>query len=63
DRLDTDILWGIQNGAGTCCVLTGVTSEAQLLSPDNKVLPQLYMESVADFMSIKGALPSSCAIM
>ncbi len=23
DRLDTDILWGIQNGAGTCCVLTG----------------------------------------
>lgn len=23
DRLDTDILWGIQNGVGTCCVLTG----------------------------------------
>ena len=24
DRLDTDILWGLQNSAGTCCVLTGM---------------------------------------
>ncbi|GFR42429.1 hypothetical protein Agub_g3334 [Astrephomene gubernaculifera] len=63
DRLDTDILWGIQNGAGTCCVLSGVTSESQLLSSDNKVHPSLYMDSIGDFLSVKGQLPSSCSIM
>ncbi|KAG2501207.1 hypothetical protein HYH03_001020 [Edaphochlamys debaryana] len=63
DRLDTDILWGIQNGAGTCLVLSGVTSEAQLLAQDNKVHPRLYMDSVADFLTVKNQLPSSCTIM
>ncbi|GLC59733.1 hypothetical protein PLESTB_001527700 [Pleodorina starrii] len=63
DRLDTDILWGNQNNAGTCCVLTGVTSEAQLLSPDNKVQPKLYMDSLAEFLTVKPLLPASCVIM
>ncbi|KXZ46484.1 hypothetical protein GPECTOR_43g920 [Gonium pectorale] len=63
DRLDTDILWGTQNGMGTCCVLTGVTSEAHLAAEDNKVVPKLVLDSVGDFMTIKGQLPSSCTIM
>ncbi|KAG2448804.1 hypothetical protein HYH02_006155 [Chlamydomonas schloesseri] len=63
DRLDTDILWGIQNGAGTCCVLSGVTSEAQLLSESNKVHPKLYMPDIGDFLSIKNQIPSNCTVM
>ncbi|EFJ52521.1 hypothetical protein VOLCADRAFT_72753 [Volvox carteri f. nagariensis] len=63
DRLDTDILWGNQNRVATCCVLSGVTSEAQLLSPENKVLPKLYVDSLADFLTVKPWLPSSCLIM
>ncbi|GIL45828.1 hypothetical protein Vafri_2967 [Volvox africanus] len=63
DRLDTDILWGNQNGVATCCVLTGVTSEAQLLSPENKVQPKLYVDSLGDFLTVKPLLPTSCTIM
>lgn len=44
-------------------VTPGVTSEAQLLSPDNKVHPRLYVDSVADFLSVRSQLPSSCTIM
>lgn len=37
DRLDTDILFGKDGGLSTCLVLSGVTSEEELLSPENKV--------------------------
>eukprot|EP00197_Chlamydomonas_leiostraca_P003579 CAMPEP_0202877670 /NCGR_PEP_ID=MMETSP1391-20130828/31010_1 /ASSEMBLY_ACC=CAM_ASM_000867 /TAXON_ID=1034604 /ORGANISM="Chlamydomonas leiostraca, Strain SAG 11-49" /LENGTH=317 /DNA_ID=CAMNT_0049559749 /DNA_START=77 /DNA_END=1030 /DNA_ORIENTATION=+ len=68
DRLDTDILWGERCGAGTLCVLTGCTSEAQLLSPTNTIQPNYYVDSLADLLSVKSQLgagwdASSCALM
>jgi len=49
DRLDTDIVFGRDNGLKTCLVLSGVTSEEKLLSPDNKVAPDFYCDSIKDF--------------
>lgn len=49
--------------ARSCIVDEGVTSEAQLLSPDNKVRPELYVNSLADFLAVKPLLPSSCVVM
>lgn len=49
DRLDTDILFGKDNGLKTCLTLSGVTSEAKLLGPDNKIHPDTYVSSIADF--------------
>lgn len=43
DRLDTDILFGKNGGLSTCLVLSGVTSEQTLNSPDNKIHPDYYM--------------------
>jgi phosphoglycolate phosphatase len=48
DRLDTDILFGRDGGLRTLLVLSGVTSEATLLSPDNAIAPDLYADSLAD---------------
>eukprot|EP00195_Chlamydomonas_chlamydogama_P005338 CAMPEP_0202890220 /NCGR_PEP_ID=MMETSP1392-20130828/715_1 /ASSEMBLY_ACC=CAM_ASM_000868 /TAXON_ID=225041 /ORGANISM="Chlamydomonas chlamydogama, Strain SAG 11-48b" /LENGTH=310 /DNA_ID=CAMNT_0049573757 /DNA_START=74 /DNA_END=1006 /DNA_ORIENTATION=+ len=61
DRLDTDVLWGNKNGCGTLLVLTGVTSEELLKSPDNKIVPTYYTETIGDMLSIKDKL-SSCVI-
>mmetsp|Transcript_10783 Transcript_10783/g.22140 ORF Transcript_10783/g.22140 Transcript_10783/m.22140 type:complete len:362 (+) Transcript_10783:31-1116(+) len=49
DRLDTDILFGKNNGLKTCLVLSGVTSEEKLLGPENEVAPDFYADSIADF--------------
>ena len=49
DRLDTDIVFGASNGLQTCLTLSGVTSEAKLLSPENKVVPDTYVSSIAKF--------------
>jgi len=51
DRLDTDIMFGTDNGLRTCLVLSGVTTESKLLSDDNKVTPDFYTDSIADFMA------------
>ena len=50
DRLDTDILFGTDNGLKTCLTLSGVTSEAKLLSPDNHIQPDFYVDSIADYL-------------
>jgi len=50
DRLDTDIMFGLNNGLKTCLVLSGVTSEEKLLSDDNKVTPDYYCDSINDFI-------------
>ncbi|ORX47527.1 2-phosphoglycolate phosphatase [Hesseltinella vesiculosa] len=52
DRLDTDIDFGLQAGLDTLCVLTGVTSEDQLLSTSNTTNPTYYMDSFADFSKV-----------
>uniref|UniRef100_A0A7S4VMF4 Phosphoglycolate phosphatase n=1 Tax=Alexandrium monilatum TaxID=311494 RepID=A0A7S4VMF4_9DINO len=49
DRLDTDILFGLNNGLQTCLTLSGVTSEELLLSPENPIIPEVYVSSIADF--------------
>ncbi|KAG2191922.1 hypothetical protein INT46_011649 [Mucor plumbeus] len=36
DRLNTDIEFGLNGGLDTLCVLTGITSKEELLSPSNK---------------------------
>lgn len=54
DRLDTDVLFGKNGGLATCLVLSGVTSEEELLSPANKIVPDLYIDSLAALLAIKG---------
>ena len=49
-RLDTDILFGQNNGLLSCLTLSGVTTEAKLLSEENKVKPDFYVGSIAEFM-------------
>lgn len=49
DRLDTDILFGRDNGLRTCLTLSGVTTEAKLLSAENKIAPDYYVGSIAEF--------------
>ncbi|DBA86404.1 TPA: Phosphoglycolate phosphatase 1A, chloroplastic [Trebouxia sp. C0005] len=53
DRLDTDILFGQDGGLSTMLVLSGVTTEKELLSPDNKVHPDYYTDSLPDLLSVK----------
>jgi len=50
DRLDTDILFGQNNGLRSCLTLSGVTTEAKLLSEENTIKPDYYVDSIAQFM-------------
>jgi 4-nitrophenyl phosphatase len=54
DRLNTDIQFGLNGGISTLLVLTGVTSEEELLSPDNAIHPHHYIPAFGDLL-----LPSS----
>jgi len=49
DRLDTDVLFGTDNGLRTCLVLSGVTTEEKLLSKENEITPDYYADSIVDF--------------
>lgn len=49
DRLDTDVLFGTDNGLKTVLTLSGVTTESKLLSPQNKIIPDYYVDSIVDF--------------
>lgn len=49
DRLDTDVLFGLDNGIEAVLTLSGVTTEEKLLSPNNKIQPTFYVNSIADF--------------
>lgn len=51
DRLDTDIVFGNDNGLSSVLTLTGVTSEEKLQSPENKIRPDYYIDSIWDFVS------------
>jgi len=52
DRLDTDILFGRDNGLQTLLVLSGVTSEEKLLTQPlgNLIMPDRYCDSIADLI-------------
>merc|ERR1719506_771015 len=49
DRLDTDVLFGTNNGLKSLLVLSGVTTEEKLLSDANGITPDFYADSIADF--------------
>ena len=49
DRLDTDILFGSDNGLKSLLVLSGVTTEEKLLSQENVITPDYYADSIVDF--------------
>jgi len=49
DRLDTDILFGADNGLQTVLTLSGVTSKEKLFSESNQIRPQYYVNSIVDF--------------
>ena len=49
DRLDTDILFGTDNGLKSLLVLSGVTTEDKLLSQENTITPDFYADSIVDF--------------
>jgi 4-nitrophenyl phosphatase/phosphoglycolate phosphatase len=48
DRLDTDILFGLQNGLQTVLTLTGVTTADALFDKSNGTTPNFYADSIAD---------------
>mmetsp|Transcript_36643 Transcript_36643/g.105448 ORF Transcript_36643/g.105448 Transcript_36643/m.105448 type:complete len:297 (-) Transcript_36643:107-997(-) len=50
DRLDTDMLFGLNNGLRTCLTLSGVTTEELLFSKENQIIPDFYANTVADFL-------------
>jgi phosphoglycolate/pyridoxal phosphate phosphatase family enzyme len=49
DRLDTDVLFGLDNGLEAVLTLSGVTTKEKLLSDSNPIQPSFYVESIADF--------------
>ena len=53
DRLDTDILFGQNNGLLSCLTLSGVTTETKLLSEGNQIKPDYYVDSIARERSVE----------
>jgi len=50
DRLDTDILFGQNNGLASVLTMSGVTTEEKLFSPKNSISPDYYVSSIAEFL-------------
>ncbi|KAL7575823.1 hypothetical protein ACA910_003147 [Epithemia clementina (nom. ined.)] len=61
DRLDTDVLFGKDNGLQSVLVLSGVTSEQKLLSQENAIAPDYYTETINDFFAGAGVAEASVA--
>jgi phosphoglycolate phosphatase len=59
DRLDTDVLFGTDNGLKSLLVLSGVTSEEKLLSDDNTITPDYYADTINDLRVFASVLPLS----
>lgn len=53
DRLDTDILFGRDNGLRTVLTLSGVTTLTHLHHPTNGIHPQFIVDSVADLLPLE----------
>lgn len=51
DRLDTDILFGLNNGLQTVLALSGVTTKSSLLAADNEIVPDHFVDTIADLCS------------
>lgn len=59
DRLDTDVLFGTDNGLKSLLVLSGVTTEEKLLSPENTITPDYYADDINAFFSEEKATVES----
>lgn len=55
DRLDTDVLFGLNGGLTTALVLSGVTSEEALMHEDNSIHPHTYMDKLPSLLAVKEA--------
>eukprot|EP01156_Anaeramoeba_ignava_P017735 Anaeramoba_ignava/a89913_64.p3 GENE.a89913_64~~a89913_64.p3 ORF type:complete len:248 (-),score=86.15 a89913_64:3423-4166(-) len=54
DRLDTDIQFGNSCGIQTICLLSGVTSEEEIIQCKNpELIPTYYTETIKDFLDEK----------
>eukprot|EP00980_Cylindrotheca_fusiformis_P008087 scaffold1722_cov120-Cylindrotheca_fusiformis.AAC.17 len=53
DRLDTDVLFGTDNGLKSLLVLSGVTSEQKLLSSENAITPDFYADDINAFFQME----------
>jgi len=51
DRLDTDVVFGNDNGLSSVLVLSGVTTEARLLSAANQIAPDFYCDDITKLLS------------
>ena len=51
--MSTSLLFGKDGGLRTLLVLSGVTDEATLKSPENSIHPDFYTSKLADLLSIK----------
>jgi len=49
DRLDTDVLFGNNNGCKSTLVFSGVTTPEKYMGPDNKIAAYYYGNSIVDF--------------
>ena len=52
DRLDTDILFGINGGIDTLMVLTGVNQRVDIEQENAPIVPRYVMQSLGDMSSI-----------
>ncbi|KAF8909755.1 p-nitrophenyl phosphatase [Gymnopilus junonius] len=53
DRLNTDILFGQQGGLATLLVLTGITSEDEIIGPNaSAIIPNFFTQGLGDFRVI-----------
>lgn len=50
DRLDTDILFGKDNGLSSILTLSGVTTMDKLRDPKNTIQPDYLVDTIADFL-------------
>jgi phosphoglycolate/pyridoxal phosphate phosphatase family enzyme len=50
DRLDTDILFGKNNGLSSLLALSGVTKLSVLQSPENTIRPDYFVDRIADLV-------------
>ena len=50
DRLNTDVLFGLNNHLTTLLTLSGVTDEEHLFSDENETIPHYYMNNIDDLL-------------
>ncbi|OLL24882.1 4-nitrophenylphosphatase [Neolecta irregularis DAH-3] len=52
DRLDTDILFAKNSNIKSLLVLTGVSTEREILADDAKILPDFYINQIGDLYQV-----------